>query len=114
MAQCPDFSLWHYIKESELRTTKSPRCPHTRTKPMAEAVCDSCFPPANRHMFEPRFLIHELVLILQPSTALCYCWSSACSRAGAGVFLKPLSGISFFDFLPRLAFSSSIEVEGNL
>lgn len=81
---------------------------------MAEAVCDSCFPPANRHMFEPRFLIHELVLILQPSTALCYCWSSACSRAGAGVFLKPLSGISSFDFLPRLAFSSSIEVEGNL
>lgn len=81
---------------------------------MAEAVCDSCSPPANRHMFEPRFLIHELVLILQPSTALCYCWSSACSRAGAGVFLKPLSGISSFDFLPRFAFSFSIEVEGNL
>lgn len=57
-------------------------------EPGGRELCDSCFPPANSHMFEPKFLIHELGLILQPNAAQCYCWSSACSRAGAGVFLE--------------------------
>lgn len=61
---------------------------------------DSCSPPANSHMFEPGFLPHELGSVLQPGPALCYCWSSARSRAGAAGFLGPIffGTISSLDF----------------
>lgn len=59
---------------------------------LAAQSCDSCFPPANSHMFEQRFLIHELGRVKQPSTVQCYCWSSARSRAEAGVLFCFLSG----------------------
>lgn len=39
---------------------------HVLTNPTA-ASCDSCFPPVNSYMSQPRFQIHELGLIPQPA-----------------------------------------------
>lgn len=92
MAQCPCFPPWCCIKEStrwdEDKRVTSAECllPLQFTvNPVAVQSCDSCFPSANNHMFEQRFLIHELGLVLQPSALQRYCWTSAFSCARAGV-----------------------------